>query len=159
MRSSIPRLFVVLCALLFIAPLSAIADGGDSPDTPFNKEVNPEQVTAVYTEGYEFMKAGQYHEAIGAFKQVIKLNDQHAMAYTNMAYSYRQLGKYRRAVRLYRKALAIEPNLAEAHEYMGAALVALGRVEEAKEHLAVLEQIDNKLAESLRAEIARHDRS
>ena len=159
MRSPVPRLFVALCALVFMAPLSTIADSGDPADTSFNKKVNPEQVTAAYTDGYQLMKAGQYEEAIEAFKQVIKLNDQHAMAYTNMAYSYRKLGKYRRAVKLYGKALDIEPNLAEAHEYLGAALLAMGKVEKAKSHLAILEKLDHKLAESLRAEIARHDRS
>ena len=153
------RVLAVLCALMFFVPLSLRADGGDASDTTFNKQVNPEQVTAIYTDGYQRMKAGQYQEAIDAFERVIELNDQHAMAYTNMAYAYRQLGKYRRAVKLYKKALAIEPNLAEAHEYMGAALLAMGDVKQAKVHLAALEKLDDKLAESLRAEIARHERS
>lgn len=158
MRSLILRGIVILCALMFMAPLGVSADGGDS-DSTFNKQANPEEVTALYKDGYQRMKAGQYQDAIDAFKRVINLNDQHAMAYTNMAYSYRKLGKYRRAVRIYKKALAIEPNLAEAHEYMGAALVAMGKVKKAKKHLAILEKLDNKLAESLRAEIARHERS
>lgn len=159
MVSSILRVLAVLCATMCLAPWSVSADGGDSADTTFNKQVNPEQVTAAYTDGYQRLKAGQYQGAIEAFKRVIQLNDQHAMAYTNMAYSYRKLGKYQRAVKFYKKALAIEPNLAEAHEYMGAALLAMGEVKQAKEHLAALEKLDNKLAESLRAEIARHDRS
>ncbi len=153
------RVLAVLCTLTFLVPLSAGADSGGSSDTTFNKQVSPEPVTAAYQDGYQLMKAGQYQEAIKAFKHVIELNDQHAMAYTNMAYSYRKLGRYKRAVKFYKKALAIEPNLAEAHEYMGAALVAMGKVKEAKEHLVALEKLDNKLAESLRAEIARHDRS
>ncbi|ETX07545.1 MAG: hypothetical protein ETSY2_10580 [Candidatus Entotheonella gemina] len=158
MISPILRVLTVLCVYLLLGPLSASADGGSS-DNDFNKQVSPEQVTAAYEDGYRRMKAGQYQDAIQAFKRVIQLNDQHAMAYTNMAYSFRKLGKYRRAVKLYKKALAIEPNLAEAHEYMGAALLAMGKVKKAKAHLAVLEKLDNKLAESLRAEIARHDRS
>jgi len=159
MISPLLRVLAVLCTLIFLAPWSVGADGGSSSDNTFNQQVSPEQVTAAYKDGYQRMKAGQYQDAIEAFKRVIELNDQHAMAYTNMAYSYRKLGNYRRAVKLYKKALAIEPNLAEAHEYMGAALLAMGNVKEAKEHLVVLEKLDNKLAESLRAEIARHDRS
>ncbi len=159
MISPILRFVTVLCCCMFLLPLSAGADGGDTADTPFNKEVSPEQVTAAYKHGYNLMKASQYKDAIGAFKRVIELNDQHAMAYTNMAYSFRKLGKYRRAVRIYKKALAIEPHLAEAHEYMGTALLAMGKVKKAKKHLAILEKLDNKLAESLRAEIARYDRS
>jgi tetratricopeptide (TPR) repeat protein len=159
MISPLLRVLAILCTLTVLVPWSARADSGGSSDTTFNQQVSPEQVTAAYQQGYQRMKAGQYQEAIEAFKHVIELNDQHAMAYTNMAYSYRKLGHYKRAVKFYKKALAIEPNLAEAHEYMGAALLAMGKVEEAKEHLAVLEKLDNKLAESLRAEIARHDRS
>lgn len=159
MISFIFRLLLVMGVWMFLAPFAAHADGGDSADTAFNKQVSPEQVTAAYEDGYRRMKAGQYQDAIEAFQRVITLNDRHAMAYTNMAYSFRQLGKYKRAVKLYQKALAIEPNLAEAHEYMGAALLAMGNVQEAKQHLAVLEKLDDKLAESLRAEIARHERS
>ncbi|ETW99286.1 MAG: hypothetical protein ETSY1_15590 [Candidatus Entotheonella factor] len=158
MISPILRVLIVLCVFALFGPLYVSANSGSS-DNDFNQQVSPEQVTAAYEDGYRRMKAGQYQDAIDAFKRVIQLNDQHAMAYTNMAYSFRKLGKYRRAVRLYKKALAIEPNLAEAHEYMGAALLAMGKVKQAKKHLAVLEKLDNKLAESLRAEIARHDRS
>lgn len=158
MISPVLRGLVILCAFMLFIPLSASADSGSS-DNDFNQQVSPEQVTAAYQDGYQRMKTGQYQDAIEAFKRVIQLNDQHAMAYTNMAYSYRKLGKYRRVVKLYKKALAIEPNLAEAHEYMGAALLAMSKVKQAKKHLAALEKLDNKLAESLRAEIARHDRS
>jgi hypothetical protein len=35
----------------------------------------------------------------------------------------------------------------------------VGRVEDAKKHLAILEKLDSKLAEELRTEIARHQRS
>jgi tetratricopeptide (TPR) repeat protein len=80
------------------------------------------------------------------------------MAYNNMGYSYRKLKQYDKAIELYEKSLAIDPNLAEAHEYIGEAYLELGKITEAKKHLAILEKLDPKLAEELRAEIARHDR-
>jgi hypothetical protein len=41
---------------------------------------------------------------------------------------------------------------------MGEAHVEMGKIEEAKQHLTILEQLDPKLAEELRVEIARHDK-
>jgi tetratricopeptide (TPR) repeat protein len=153
------RAIMLLWCLLLLVPLSVGADSGDSSDNPWNQQVDPKQVKADYDIGYRQLKAGEYKAAIKAFKRVIKVNPKHAMAYTNMAYSYRKLGKYSRAVKLYNKALKLEPNLPEAHEYMGEALLALGRIEEAKKHLAILEKLDPKMAEELRTDIARHERS
>ena len=153
------RLVPCLWSLCLLIPLSVGADSADSSDNPWNQQVDPQQVTADYDAGYRQLKAGQCREAIRSFKRVIRVNKQHAMAYTNMAYCYRKLNKYKRAVKLYNKALAIEPNLAEAHEYLGGALLALGKVAEAKKHLAILEKLDPKLAAELRADIDRQERS
>ena len=153
------KFLIFVCALLLSIPLGVHADGGDSSDSSFNQQVDPVTVTAAYDSGYRQMKAGNYADAISDFKTVVKLNPEHAMAFTNMAYSYRKLGKFKRAIKLYQKALAIDPNLAEAHEYMGGALVELGEVDQAKQHLAILEKLDPKLAQSLRDDIARKERS
>jgi tetratricopeptide (TPR) repeat protein len=150
---------IFVCALLFCIPLSVSADAGDSSDNPLNQQVDPVKVTAAYDSGYRQMKAGHYADAIADFKTVIELNPKHAMAFTNMAYSYRKLGNFKHAVKLYKKALAIDPDLAEAHEYMGGALLELGKVDRAKQHLAILEKLDPKLAQSLRDDIARKERS
>ena len=153
------RILTLLLGLLLLTPLFVAADAGDSPDDPENSQSGSANVKTDYEAGYRLLKAGDYKSAIKSFKQVIKGDPKHAMAYTNMAYAYRKLGKYRKAVKLYKKALGIEPNLAEAHEYMGEALLALGKVEQARKHLAILEQINPKLAEELRADIQRHERS
>jgi tetratricopeptide (TPR) repeat protein len=153
------KFLMFMCVLLLSIPLGVRADGGDTSDNSFNQRVDPVKVTAAYDSGYRQMKAGNYADAISDFKNVVKLNPEHAMAFTNMAYSYRKLGKFKRAIKLYQKALAIDPNLAEAHEYMGGALVELGKVDQAKQHLAILEKLDPKLAQSLRDDIARKERS
>jgi tetratricopeptide (TPR) repeat protein len=75
-----------------------------------------------------------------------------------MGYSYRKLKQYDKAVELYGKALMLDPKLAEAHEYIGEAYLEMGKIEEAKQHLTILEGLDPKLAEELRVEIARYDR-
>jgi tetratricopeptide (TPR) repeat protein len=151
------RTLTLLCSLLLLLPIVASADAGSEP-TPSDR-VDANQVTADYNTAYRQLKAGDYKTAIKSFKRVIRADPNHAMAYTNMAYSYRQLGDYKKAVKLYEKALALAPNLPEAHEYMGEALLALGNIEAAKKHLMILEKLDPKLAEELRADIARRERS
>ncbi|GIX49103.1 MAG: hypothetical protein KatS3mg131_3314 [Candidatus Tectimicrobiota bacterium] len=146
-------------AMLVLAVAGGWADMGGSSDTPWNQQVNPQQVTADYEAGYRQLQAGDYKGAIKAFKRVLKANPQHAMAYTNLAYAYRQLGKYKKAIELYEEALRLDPNLAEAHEYLGEAWLALGKIDEARKHLAILEKLNPKLAEELRTAIARHERS
>lgn len=154
------RILTVFLGLLLLGPVFVCADSGDSPQSnPWDKQSGAANVTADYEAGYRSLKAGDYKSAIKSFKQVIEGDPKHAMAYTNMAYAYRKLGRYKKAVKLYEKALAIEPNLAAAHEYMGEALLGIGKVDEAKKHLAILEKIDPKLAEELRADIQRHERS
>lgn len=153
------RILTLFLALLLLGPCFVYADEGSSSDNPWNVQAGAANVKADYEAGYRLLKAGDYKSAIKSFKQVVKGNPKHAMAYTNMAYAYRKLGRYRRAVKLYEKALGIEPNLAEAHEYMGEALLGLGKVDEAKKHLAILEKLDPKLADELRVDIQRHERS
>jgi tetratricopeptide (TPR) repeat protein len=75
-----------------------------------------------------------------------------------MGYSYRKLKQYDKAIDLYTKALMLDPKLAEAHEYIGAAYLEMGNIAEAKQHLSILQTLDPKLAEELRAEIARYDK-
>ena len=52
----------------------------------------------------------------------------------------------------------LDPKLAEAHEYLGEAYLEMGNIEEAKQHLTILQTLDPKLAEELRADIARYDK-
>lgn len=153
------HIFMFLGSLLLIIPLYAGADGGPEPTDAGKQQATPQQTQADYAEGYRYLKAGEYKAAIKAFKRVIDADEAHAMAYTNMAYCYRQLSNFKKAIKLYEKALAINPNLAEAHEYLGGALLELGKVEEAKKHLTILQRLDPKLAEELRADIARRERS
>lgn len=151
------RVGLFLCCLVLSFPVLAKADGGNS--TSGTSASAPLNVKKEYETGYNAMKGGDYKAAIHSFQQVIDAEPKHAMAYTNMAYSYRQLGNYKKAVNLYKRALDLQPNLAEAHEYMGAALVALGKIAEARQHLTILEQLNPQLAEQLRAEIAKRERS
>src|SRR5713101_5404867 len=160
-----PWLMVLCGGLLLVTSLLARADPGgsggasDNPwDKPQEKQASPQQVQVEYEKGYRYLKAGEYKKAIKSFESVLKENPSNAMAYNNMGYSYRKLKQYDKALELYGKALMLDPNLAEAHEYMGEAYLELGNIAEAKQHLTILEKLNPKLAEELRAEIARYDK-
>lgn len=159
MKSMKRCILTLVCTLVVLLPVTAGADAGPDDSISNQKQRDPLEAAALYQTGYNQLKAERYRDAIDAFKQVISLDKNHAMAYTNMAYAYRKLGKYKKAVKLYRNALAINPDLAEAHEYLGGALLELGRIDEAKKHLGILEKLDPRLAGELRDEIARHERS
>ncbi|MGE3539451.1 MAG: tetratricopeptide repeat protein [Candidatus Tectimicrobiota bacterium] len=154
-------LTAVCGGVLLMTPLSIRADSGGNSGpfgTPSEQQAKPPQAQSDYETGYRHLKAGEYKKAIQAFDKVLKDNPFHALAYSNQGYSYRKLGQYEKALELYEKALALEPNLAEAHEYIGEAYLGLGKLAEAKKHLAILEQLDPKLANDLRVEIARTEK-
>ena len=120
--------------------VAAMAGAAARWDTPQEKPAGPAKVQAEYETGYRFLKAGDYKKAIKSFEKVLKENPSHALAYSNMGYSYRKLKQYDKAVELYGKALMIDPKLAEAHEYIGEAYLEMGKIEEAKQHLTILER-------------------
>ena len=66
------RFLTLVASLLLCIPVVVSADGGGDSDTPFNQQVNPQEVTAAYDAGYRQMKAGQYDDAIADFKTVIQ---------------------------------------------------------------------------------------
>lgn len=155
-----PWLTIFCSGVLLLSPFRVGADsggpsGGGPYGTPQEETAKPPQVQSEYEAGYRNLKAGEYKKAIRSFEKVLKENPFHALAYSNMGYSYRKLGQYEKAIELYDKALAIEPNLAEAHEYIGEAYLCMGKLDEAQKHLTILEKLDPKLADTLRAEIAR----
>ena len=139
----------ILCGgLLLVAPVVAQADaggngGGNSRfDKPRKSQPAQPKVQTEYETGYRYLKAGEYKKAIKSFESVLKENPSHALAYSNMGYSYRKLKQYDKAIDLYTKALMLDPKLAEAHEYIGEAYLEMGNIAEAKQHLTILQTLD-----------------
>ncbi len=70
--------------------------------------------------------------------------------------AYNGLKQYEPAIQALRKAIQEQPNYPEAHFGLGMILLAMGKREEAKQVSSVLAKIDQKRAEELDQEIARH---
>ena len=71
--------------------------------------------------------------AIFSYKQAIKIQPDHAEAYSNLGVTLQLKGKLEEAVEVYIKALSLKPDYADAYNNMGIALKEQGRLEEAIE--------------------------
>jgi tetratricopeptide (TPR) repeat protein len=65
------------------------------------------------------MLQGRYSEAIGAFDQVLALDDRNEAAYRGLAHVYAATGLPDKAKEALRKAVALRPTSAEAHNQLG----------------------------------------
>jgi Flp pilus assembly protein TadD len=70
-------------------------------------------------------------EAVACFQQVLRLNPNHAQAYSNLGDALRVQGKPDEAEACCRRALQLMPNLADAHNNLGNALQEQGQLDEA----------------------------
>jgi tetratricopeptide (TPR) repeat protein len=122
-------------ALSISAMVSALADPsprGNSAATPRDSQ---------YAEAERAVKRGDYPAAIRLLEGVVAKDQRNADAYNLLAYSIRKSGDPAKSIPIYEKALAIDPKHKGAHEYIGEAYLALGDLDNAKQHLAVLDKL------------------
>lgn len=62
-----------------------------------------------YNLGSLYLKKRLFKEAIGAFRQAIKLDKKDAYSYNNMGVAYANMAQYKEAMRCFRKALWLSP--------------------------------------------------
>ena len=74
---------------------------------------------------------GRTEEALGHFREAVRLEPGLAIAHYNLGRALKQQGKVDEAVREYRRALDLDPRLAAAHNSLGSVLGAQGRMKEA----------------------------
>ena len=101
---------------------------------------------------------GNAELALKEIRMAAKYNPNDSKIYNEWGTIYTDMKQYDKAIELYGKALLLDPKLAEAHEYIGEAYLEIGNIAEAKQHLTILQTLDPKLAEELRAEIARYNK-
>ena len=131
----------------------------------------PQDRTAWYNLGYDYMRAGRFQEALDAYHRLLTIDSLHATAYINIAVSHGGLLQWREAVSAYRKAFTLRPEMATQdntnHEF-GQALIQAGLGEEARANfqkmlggdaqkqsrghrsLALLDMLEGKYAEAER---------
>jgi len=70
---------------------------------------------------------GQHAKAVGAYRQVLRLDPQHANAWNNLGLALVALKQYQDAIAAYHEALRIEPRFAKAWAGLSLAQGAAGQ--------------------------------
>lgn len=106
--------------------------------------------------GRVFLEQKRYEEALAELLEALRVEPDNVQALYELGRAYNGLKQYEPAIQALRKAIQEQPNYPEAHFGLGMILLAMGKREEAKQVSSVLAKIDQKRAEELDQEIARH---
>jgi Flp pilus assembly protein TadD len=82
--------------------------------------------------GYDLHRRGLIQEAAAHYREAVRLQPDHARAWSNLGLTHIALGEYGEAERCQREALLLEPDFADAHNNLGLLHYQLGRVAEAE---------------------------
>jgi len=104
-------------------------------------------LAAVCRRADHLMTTGGYEQAIVAYRQVLDVRPDHAVAANNMGNAYQKLGRFTEAVSCYRWARDARPDNAEIRTNLGRALDASGDPRQALEELGVALQLAPSSAE------------
>jgi tetratricopeptide (TPR) repeat protein len=81
-----------------------------------------------------YLEAGRMDDAIAAFRESLRLNNQSAPTHYNLGFALSASGRREEAIAQFEEAIRIDPDYAQAHNNLGAMLQATGRNERALSH-------------------------
>src|SRR2546422_787483 len=98
------------------------------------RAVDPNSFMAHNNLGYALDRQGRLAEAIGHYRQALRIKPDYAEAHNNVGQALDRQGKPAEAIDHYQTALRIKPNYADPHTNWGAALAQQGSLAEAIDH-------------------------
>jgi Tfp pilus assembly protein PilF len=98
--------------LLFVSSLAFTSIGHAISQKPYNAE-------KYFKDGVSLYEAGQYQQAIEAYKKAVQLDPESADANYNLGMSYSSLGQYKEAIEAYKRAIRIKPDYEAAYYNLG----------------------------------------
>jgi len=96
-----------------------------------NRAMQNKRAEDYFNLGTQYLRQGNYEQAIFVFNKVLAINPRHAEAYLNRGIAYRNMGQHDLAVSDYGKVLQIDPMDARAYCNRGNALIEKGQYDEA----------------------------
>ena len=114
-------------------------------------EHDPDSAEAQYGLACAYRHLGQYGQALAACGEALRLRPAYALAWEETGSTYGLMKEYPNAIQAFREALALEPHNARVHCALGHAHVMMGDLTAAAEELQVLEELDQQVADLLRA--------
>lgn len=144
----------VLPVLVALAAIPALALGAGSK--PTKPATSIPEAQKLFADGVAAMEAKSWPVAEKAFRRVLELEPELAVAHNNLGYCLRKSGAehHDEALRHYNRALELDPELAAALHYRGVLHVLAGREAEAKADHQRLVALDPNLAGRLLEVIA-----
>ena len=94
----------------------------------------PNDFTARFNLGAALQSMGKVEEAIGYYRQALRVKPDDAIARNSLGTALQTSGNLDAAIGEYREALRISPNYVSAHYNLGTVLLSLGKAEEAVNH-------------------------
>jgi tetratricopeptide (TPR) repeat protein len=105
------------------------------PDTGAADRSHQSDAKYLLAQGNKSIARGSYEEAIENYRELIKLNPRHAVAFNNLGSAFYKLGKYRDAEGCFYQAMRIKPDYPDPHSNVGNLLLLKGRYADAENFL------------------------
>ncbi len=110
---------------------------------------NPNLVEAHYGLAAALAQSGQYQEAEGEMREVVRQRSDYPGAQANLGAIYMQLHEPRRAAAAYRRALQNHPNDANLHFGLASAYIGMRDAAGARQEYETLRRLDPSMAQQL----------
>ena len=151
-------LHVLIISFVFLlAPTAQVATyAGEIEDTKEEVRDNPDDADAHYYLGNAYFKSGKYQKALESFKQAIRIDPDHALAYARSYHCYRMLKRWRmatdaleKAIEAFKRVIRKNPDDARMHYLLGLQYVDSGNRGSALEQYQILKKLDTERANKL----------
>ncbi|MBA0584887.1 hypothetical protein Gorai_015682, partial [Gossypium raimondii] len=120
-----------------IGHITASKGGTFDHNNTMGKAMEPDEVKRI---GNEMYKKGQFLEALSLYDKAIALSPGIAAYRSNRAAALTALGRLGEAVKECEETVKLDPNYWRAHQRLASLLLRVGQVENARKHLCLLGQ-------------------